>query len=81
MPRKKMGPKGAGPKKGGRQMSPYAKKAIEMLKKKGARNTNRELYIMKKNKKSAPKGTLSNKDLELLKKRMPKVKKKFMQRA
>ena len=48
MPRKKMGPKGAGPKKGAGQMSPYAKKAIEMLKKKGARNTNRELYIMKK---------------------------------
>ena len=78
MPRKKMGPKGAGPKKGAGQMSPYAKKAIEMLKKKGARNTNRELYIMKKNKKSAPKGNMSKKDLDA----KPKAKKKkFMHSA
>tara|TARA_Y100000114_G_scaffold149595_1_gene163917 strand:+ start:50 stop:250 length:201 start_codon:yes stop_codon:yes gene_type:complete len=57
MPRKKMGPKGAGPKKGAGQMSPYAKKAIEMLKKKGARNTNRELYIMKQNRLAKKKTT------------------------
>jgi hypothetical protein len=57
MPRKRMGPKGAGPKKGAGQMSPYAKKAIEMLKKKGARNTNRELYIMKQNRLAKKKTT------------------------